>query len=280
MRYVYIRLFLSEIEHPPLLDKMLEGREQDDRTDHLIHAFSKRWDFNHRGSQLIYLPVDKESDDGITFCFGRIGKQVVDHVNEGPERLFEKKQQTSWRASNLVLNTGSDPDGQKLAIQERGDIGKPLAIVNSLVQHINAELEKSGWVITANVISEKSTFWEATEKYKGQITKAEFSYVTPNILGIRSQLNKRLKDYRERENAQLVTVTIQEPKGHLRFDTEEVQDAIEYISEGGGSVKLKAGKEKIFDSKDSAKAKDAESDDSTAIDDKNGRQGLIKRFFK
>jgi hypothetical protein len=229
---------------------------------------------------MIYVPIRRDEGDDQVFTFGRIGKQVVSQENSGPDEKFEKTEHVGWRASNLLLNTSSDPDGQKLAMQERGDVGKPLSVINSLLQHINTANPDSGWLVTVNPIVEKQSFWEAAEKYKGQITRAEFTYVTPNVLGIRSELNKRLKEYREKENAQQVGVTLYEPKGNLHLDSQEVVDAVEYTSEGGGSAKLKVGRETVFDSQDNEKAKDVETDDSLTFETSGGRQQLIQKFFK
>ena len=279
MRYVYLRLFLSEVEQPPILVETGDIDRRLSRQDYLTEVFNRRWKFVHRGADLIYVPIRREEGDDETFTFGRLGKQFRALENSGPDEKFEATQHVGWRASNLILNTSSESDGQKLAMQDRGEVGKPLAIVSSLVYHINEHMVDSGWTISVNAIVEKRSFWEAVEKYQGEITRAEFTYVTPNVLGIRSKLNERLKEYREAENAQEVTVTLKEPKGNLKFDSQEVRDAVEYTSEGGGSAKLKAGNDTVFDSRDDEKAKDVQTDDSSSFDNAEGRTRLIEQFF-
>lgn len=280
MRYVYLRLFLSKVEQPPILIETGDISARLPRQDYLTDVFNRQWTFVHRGADLIYVPIRREEGDDETCTFGRLGKQITTQENTGPDDNFEATHHTGWRASNLILNTSSAPDGQKLAMQDRGDVGKPLAIVNSLVNHINESLPDSGWTISVNAIIEKQSFWEAVERHKGEITRAEFSYVTPNVPGIRSKLNDRLKEYREQENAQEVTVTLKEPKGNLKFDSQEVRDAVEYTSEGGGTVKLKAGIETVFDSTDDEKAKDVQTNDSTGFETTEGRTALINQFFR
>jgi hypothetical protein len=73
---------------------------------------------------------------------------------------------------------------------------------------------------------------------------------------------------------------LEEPKGNLQFDTQEVKDAVDYTSEGGGSSKLKSGRETIFDSQDDEKAKDVETDDAASFESTDGRQSLIRKFFE
>ena len=280
MRYVFLRLFLTEVEQPPILVETGDIPARRPRQDHLRFAFSGRHDFVHRGTDMVFVPVDLTPNDDEKVVFGRVGRPVTNTIHEGPERQFEASTRDSWRAANVAIHTGEDADGQILVMQERGDVGKPLAISASLVASINEMYKDHGWFISVNAMIEKSSFWEAVEKYKGQITKAEFTYVTPNVLGIRSKLNERLREYRERENAQEVSVSVSEPNGNLQLDSEEVRDSVDYISEGGGSARLKAGRETVYDSQDTQKSKDVEADDNLLIDSPEGRNQLSSQFFK
>lgn len=280
MRYVYLRIFLSSIEQPLILVETGDVPKRLDRQDYLTDIFNRRWQFVHRGTDLIYVPIERSEEDDAIYTFGRIGKQFSAKENAGPEEKFETTEHKGWRASNLVINTSSDPDGQIVAIQDRPDVGKPLAILSSLSDHINETMRDSGWMLSVNAMVEQQDFWAAVRKYKGQITKAEFTYVTPNVLGIRSELNKRLKEYREHENAQSVTVSLSEPKGDLNLETDEVADAVDYTASGGGSVKLKAGRETVYDSQDSEKAKEMETDDTTNFESAEGRKSLVGRVFE
>lgn len=280
MRYVYLRLFLSEIEQPPILLKTGTIQQRLPRQEYLEDVFNRRWHFSHYSKDMVYVPIERGEGDDQTFTFGRVGRKVSSSENASPDEKFETTKHVAWMAANLLLNTSSSPDGQKLAIQDRIEVGKPISIINSLVNHINETLEDSGWIISANPIVERQSFWEAVEKHKGQITRAEFTYVTPNVLGIRSKLNERLKEYRANENAQEVTVILSEPKGQLQLNSQEVHDAVDYTSEGGGSAKLKVGRETIFDSQETDKAVDVETDDITSFETTTGRQALIDKFFR
>lgn len=262
MRYIYLRLFLTEVEQPPILVETGDIEAREDREDFLMGIFSRSWKFVHRGSDLIYVPVQRGETDTQTVVFGRIGKKVRSTENAGPEDEFETVEHLGWRASNLVFDISGSSDGQRVAVEERGDVGRPLSLLQSLMSHINEALPDSGWFISINAMIEVRSFWEAAEKYKGQITRAEFNYVTPNVLGLRSQINERLREYKEKENAQAVTVILTEPKGNLNLETQEVRDAVEYTSEGGGSSKLKVGQKTVFDSEDTEKARDFESNET------------------
>lgn len=281
MRYVFLRLFLTAIEQPPILVETGDIKRREGRQDYLMGVLNKRWEFTHRGSDLIYLPVQRGETDNDNIVFGRIGKRVRSTENAGPDEEFEALERLGWRASNLVFDISGSTDGQKAAVEDRGDVGKPLAILNALVNCINETLQDSGWFISVNAIIEQQSFWDAAEKYKGQITRAEFSYITPNVLGLRSKINERLKEYREKENAQTVSVVLSEPKGNLVLETEEVRDAVEYTSEGGGSTKLKVGREVVFDSEDTAKARDYDTGtEDFDLSSPSTRSALAKRLLE
>ena len=152
--------------------------------------------------------------------------------------------------------------------------------MSSLIENINLKSAISGWHLSVNPMVEKSSFWQIVRENKGAITRAEFRYVTPNVLGLRNLLDTRLRDYRTNQNAQEVSVVLSEPKGDLNLETKEVEDSIDYISEGGGSAKLSSGKKVLFDSRHSAKTHETEIDDDARFKSREGREELISRVLK
>jgi len=280
LKYSYLRVFAVETESPPILVATGDVPERQSRADYLRKMFSVKIEFEHWSKGFVYIPISVDDMDGGAVCSGRIGAEKTESVNASPDELFEPETVTNWRASNFLIDTRNYNDGQKVAMQHRGDVGKPLSILSSLVKHINEKNRDSGWELSVNAITERSTFWEAVEQYKGQITRAEFHYVTPNVLGIRTKINKRLKGYKNDENANQVTVVLENEKGNLELDSQEVKDAVEYISEGGGSTKLKAGGQKVYDSQDDEKAITVETDDQLALEQTAARKTIIERLFK
>lgn len=283
MKYVYFRIFLTEVDIPELLIKTGTLNERLPRNEFLTDVLNRRWEFVHSGKKMIYVPVTRHEEDNVDFSFGRVGKQVVTKENTGPDNEFEAQDHFSWRAANMLTNTASDTNGQKIAFEKKDELGSPLAILSSLSHAINTfSIENDlGWHIEINPMTQSSSFWGVVERYKGQITRAEFSYVTPNVLGIRSTLNQRLKEYKEKENAQGVRVILTDPNGNLNLETQEVRDAVDYTTEGGGSVRLKMGRETIFDSKheDQIVSRDVDAETAVNLDTPETRQKLVSRFF-
>ena len=187
---------------------------------------------------------------------------------------------TNWRASNFLIDTRNYNDGQKIAMQHRPDVGRPLSILSSLVKRINETNIDSGWELAVNAITEKTTFWRAIKDFEGQITRAEFSYATPNVLGLRSTISKQLQRHKDHENANRVKVILENEKGALKLDSQEVKDAVEYTSEGGGSTKLKVGAKTVYDSEDDEKAVTVDTEDQLGLEQREVRRGIINRLFK
>ncbi|MEC9434652.1 MAG: hypothetical protein VYD87_17235 [Pseudomonadota bacterium] len=259
MKYHYLRLFLLEIDQSGDLFDAPPARL--DRSAYLRLAFSQRIDFEHRNNPLVFQPIGEQEVTGGAVSLGRIGRRKIETVNKPPEENFEEEEAISWRAANVLIDTRSDSEGQKVAMQFHIDVGRPLPVFVSLVNFINEVNSKHGWQIEVNVMTSTTSFWEAVNKNKGSITYVEFDFVTPNVLQLRNQLNEGLKEARQKRNAQKVRVGLQNKNGLLDLDGQEVIDAVEYVSEGGGSVKLKSGQKKIYDSEEEERAEEVEDDE-------------------
>lgn len=260
MRYHYLRVFLLEQERPALLEAAGGLPATTTRQDYLTQIFSQRIDFPHRNQTLVYVPIGQKSVPDGLLLLGRIGKLVAAVENTPPEAGFQETTHKSWRAANVIIDIRDHPDGQKVAFQYHPNVGKPLPLASSVIEHINATNIDSGWLAKINLITERQSFWDAVRQYKGDITTAEFTFVTPNILGIRSKLNEELKNKRTKHNAATVTETLHNPNGNLALEGEDIEDSVEYISEGGGKSKLKTGKTVIYDSENEEKHVDIEED--------------------
>lgn len=279
MKYHYLRMFLTEVEQPPLLVEAGNILPRVARDEYLLEWFSTRIDFEHRKGGYVFAPIGQEEvADGVV-CLGRIGRQVQDVINEPPETGFEEREVLTWRAANVLIDTRSSRDGQKVAFQYRGDVGKPLPLFSSLVEHINGANADAGWLVEVNVMTEVSTFWDAAKEHKGEITAAEFTFVTPNVLRMRTQMNEDLKTARRNHNALRVRVGLENKMGNLNLDGDDVKDAVDYVSEGGGTAKLKSGKKVLYDSEKAERAIEMEEDEPLNAKKKSTWKRFIDRLF-
>ena len=207
----FLRFSLLPQDRPPILEAVNAVPPATTREEYLRKLFTQRVNFQHWRRTLVYVPLGVEEQEGELLLFGRIGRPIAAIENAPPEADFEETTRTSWRAANVIIDTSDHSDGQKMAFQHHLNVGRPLPIASGLVNHINETNRDSGWLIEINLITERRSFWEAAERYRGELTSAEFTFVTPNILGISSNLTDELKEIRGQHNATSVTATINNP---------------------------------------------------------------------
>lgn len=278
MKYHYLRVFVLRDERFPLL-QIAKPSPQPSRSEYLQSVFSKRIDFIHRKAQLVYIPVGREERDGAPIILGRIGRSFQELVNEPPEQGFAEAKLTTWRAANFLIDTGEHTEGQKVAMQVRSDVGKPLAVTTSLARHLNEMNEEVGWILEISPMTEPGNFWSVVREYKGQITAAVFEFVTPNVLQLRSQLNAGLKAARQDNNAHRVGITLANENGNLDLEKPNIEDAVDYVSEGGGTAKLKKGRKIVYDSERDEKTAEIEDDEPIVLEKKSRWAEFVGRLF-
>lgn len=280
MQYQYLRVFAVSDERFPLFEAAEMGPKRLPRSEYLQKVFSTRIDFIHRRGQLVYIPVGLEERKTGPVVLGRIGRSLRELVNEPPEQGFAEAEMTTWRASNFLIDTGDDADGQKIAMQTRNDVGAPLAVVSSLVAHLNSVNDGAGWILEISPMTEPGNFWTVVRENKGELTAAIFEFVTPNVLGLRSQLNEGLKAARQNNNAHVVGISMKNQNGNLDLEKKNIEDAVDYVSEGGGTAKLKRGRKTVYDSEKDAKTIDLEDDEPILVEKRSKWSEFVDRLFR
>lgn len=280
MKYHYMRLFLLAQERPPILEDTGSLPPIPTRKEYLEQVFKRRIDFKHRKNTFVYVPIGIEDFEDGPILIGRIGRAIATHENTPPEDGFDETTRTSWRAANVLIDTRDHSDGQKLAFQYHANVGKPLPIAESFVKHINEVNPDSGWIMEINLITERKSFWDAANKHKGKITSAEFTFVTPNILNIRSRLNDELKLKRKNHNAITASETLNNPDGNLNLEGKDIEDSVNYISEGGGKSKLKVRNSTVYDSDKEEKLVEIEEDEPLTKENKSTWKTISDILFK
>lgn len=271
--YHILRFFLTLREHPPLLSHMKRSRLS--RDEYLKKAFSGQIYFEHRGKRHAFKHI-KTVDSVIV---AGIGKSVIEDVNLPPERDFEPTQATFWKAANIFLDTAGDIEGQKVAVEYHGQVGKPLAVIASLVSHINKDAD-SDWVIAVNEMYKEQDFWNVVKTHKGTITEISFHFVPPNILRGTSTFEQEMKEIAQETNNHELNITLKNSDGNLELEnSERVQTGVKYTSKGGGTVKLKEGRKKIYDSQSSAIIEKVEDSPEAAVASEGMIKNLIKRLL-
>lgn len=239
-----------ELFHLSLLQRAqmdIDGEEFKDftRAEWLNKVFTEKMPFDSYGSEFYYLPsLPSEGDDVVV---GRLGRHVERDENLPPEDGFEEITREIWLASVIVLDPAEHEDGQKLAVQVVGDIGKPSTLVKNLVGSINNRYPYSPYSIEVGHIVDTQTFWNFVSENKGDVTSVSFDFIPPNMLGADEDYYQEMNEYKQNEKARKVKLSIENPDG-INPETDRIKRATNYALEGRGAIKAKAKGNKRYNS--------------------------------
>lgn len=280
MKYYFLRLLLPDVDE---VDGTLRLFEKTNRDEYLKQLFGERIDFSHAGSEFAYVPTEQIDFDNGKIMIGKIGKKKTETENLPPDKNLDETEHTGWHATYILVDTRDFSDGQKIAFQYNRDVGQPLPIMKNFIKCLNDENKGSGWNIEVRLITHPVTFWEAVKENEGKITSVTFSFTTPNILRLKNSLTEELGRNRIERNASEVAMTIKNAEGNLKISKEdkETNDAVEYISEGGGEAQIKSGVNKVFDSSEEGKIQEKEiEDEKRENEDEASRwKRIVKQLF-
>lgn len=236
MHYWMMRLFLVSREHPPLLEKMKDGRKIETRGGFLRRKFGTDIRFPHLGTMFVFKHFFPLNDH---FIAAVIGRERTATIHLPPERAFQEQAVPDWETANVFIDISGDAEGQKVAMHRIRAIGKPLPVFRSLADHINQTDVDSDWTIAVNAITSKQSFWEAAKKYQGRIAEVDMTFIPPNIWKGTTETDKALRELHKENNADEVEVRLKNKDQKLNPAGSRVQESVEYITKGGGSLKIK-----------------------------------------
>lgn len=230
---------------PPLLEHIDAHVEPQPRGAYLVAQLSQRIDFMHRQHLFTYVHIQNLDE---TIVVGRLGRKETERATDAPETGYAPVRLEVHRAVNLFLDTSSDPNGQKLALQVDPKVGTPSSLLNSLVEHINNSNPDGPWIIDVRAMIDEVSFWEAVDAHENEITNVTFKLVAPNIFGFTDNVAEEMKAVRDENNANIATVSLDNKEG-LKLKTDSIRNAVKYVSAGGGIVTLRGKLRKFFDSR-------------------------------
>ena len=238
-----MHLSLLTREQPEMFEKTSEPADAPSREEWLRDTFSRNIIFRHQNLKFNYVPISGLDDP--TFIAGRIGRLRHLHENAPPERGLEEVERDAWKAVLFLLDPRHHDSGQKAAIEKNGQVGKPRPIAAALAAHINAQQPRPPYTLEVASIAKRETFWEFVEKHN--VVSVTFELLAPNMFGIDGDMDQETRDFKEKENANRVTLSLQNEDG-LRLETSRVRAAVNYTHKGGGATKARAKDGATFNS--------------------------------
>ncbi|NEX45223.1 hypothetical protein G3572_03325 [Rhodobacter sp. ETT8] len=211
------------------------------------HLFSSQVEFTHHGATFVYIPLDPKT----TFpnIVGKIGRQTLEIANRPPHEGYAEYLLEAWKAAVLVVDPTEHADGQKLALQQHGDVGKPSSLAPRLLKALEANQEWVQFLASVHPITNAEAFWDWVKKNEGKITKIRIELEVPNMFGGDDEYDREMKQFREREKAQRVAIEVENPDG-INAETDRIRyTADKAMAKGTGRIKAKAkGKNNNFTS--------------------------------
>ena len=178
-RFEIYRLVLSVPRVGPLLDQREEPEPKQTRAAFLAEDFANRRDFFYGGWQMAYAPSPEEAQTETKFS-GFVGRLATQTYGAGPDQLFYETKQRTWRASFLTVDIS--PDSQLVFFERRPDVGSGQKILRSLFDEITRKSKDVVWNVDIQYVWDENDFWQAAERYRGEITELSFTFAPANGL--------------------------------------------------------------------------------------------------
>lgn len=244
--FVFVEFIrMSLYERPELFVRQRADGGPYTREQWLRNVFSQQHEFSHRGNSFTYVPDPDLSDDSLVT--GRIGRELTVRDNEPPEMGMHEQVHPAWQASVIVIDPRHHEDGQKAVMQGKEEIGKPVAVFQSLISKLNGDVE-SPYTVEAFGIVDPETFWDFVRANAGEVVAVSFEAVAPNMFGGKDDFERELRELRDKEKAQKTKVELLNDGG-LNPDTERMHQVADYTLRGGGTIKARTRKKKRYNSK-------------------------------
>lgn len=225
------------------------------REEWLRVIFNKDFVFHHRRQPLHYVTLSGGSIEQ-PIMIGKIGKRGVVSENAPPEGRFEEIIHERWRAAYFFLDPRKHDDGQKVAIQTHR-IGRPSAILSSMADEINSRSEQEPYIMETGIISRSDSFWSYVAENKGRITSASFEFIAPNMFPEDGDLDKEMADMRDKERVRRAKLEIENADG-LQLNTPRIENAVDYTTRVGGTLRARAPGAAPYNSKDNSQIETVE----------------------
>lgn len=248
MDYHFELFHLSVLQNQPtLFPEKFDGSKE----DWLIKVFSEEHPFKNKIlTEFYYLPTSEAQQNKI--LFGKIGKHLIGEENLPPQEKLEEYTRDSWIASVVVIDPSPQEDGQKLALQTNSNMGTASDLLKNLVKAINTKYSAWPYHVEVSEIVEPKSFWDFVKENEGKITSVTFDFIAPNMLGADDEFESEMREYRDKENARKVKLSIENPNG-INPETEKIKRAVKYSLSGKGKAKARAKGNKRYNSEKKGK---------------------------
>ena len=168
----------------------------------------------------------------------KLGKQK-NRTKYFPDKMdiCEIEEKDNYPYVNIIFNV--DSKEQIFLIEKNTSIFRDVdESVNKLKKIIESIIKDEGYILKVEPITFKNNFWKCIDESQG-IGEIEFKLNSPNLFGASFKTNKFLEMLKALYNNDTFSFKLSNQNENLKIDRKDIEDTVNYISEGGGSWSIK-----------------------------------------
>ncbi|ODR94714.1 hypothetical protein AUC70_08910 [Methyloceanibacter stevinii] len=236
MEFYLFRLSLKAKEADFFVKRAPDGSPLT-RQDWLRLFFSQKHEFIHYRSKFVFKPETRiGSEDHPHLMFGWIAREMRQYERTPPDEGLEPTEHMSWQAIFTIVDTQND--SQLISMEYNADLGKPKALLESLVREMNHE-EGAPFQTQAFPLVSAGSFWQFAEEHGNQIVWLSFDVAAPNMFDDVDDFQKELRALRDKVNVANVSAKL-ESDTTLKIEAERVGGIVDYVERGAGELAAEA----------------------------------------
>lgn len=229
------------------------------REQWLRKFFGSQQDFTHSNTKFVFMPeFEIVGERASNLLFGWIARETEQLERTAPSDGLELIKHRAWQAAFIAIDPTEHPDGQKFAFENLQAIGKPEAVLRSIVKTMNIE-ENSPYYGEAYPIVEGGTFSKFALDHGDLIKSITFDVAAPNMFNDRNDFQDELRSLKKNENVSHVKTTLESDTA-LNHQTDRMKDIIDYTERGAGTLSARAADGETYHSDRHAKHVDVKVD--------------------
>ncbi len=213
------------------------------REDWIRTTFDARFTFRHHGKSFHWVPYKSYPN----LVVGTIERKKSRLQHRAPDEGAAEFEGEEWQGSMVIIDPVHHPDGQKIAFELDGDVGRPTSILTSLVTVLNSETD-SPYALVVKPLFDADNFRNFAKRHGELMQYVKFSFVVPNMFfGTSTSVDQGLGRMGENTGALTVDLRLQSGRG-VKTDSADVTSALAYAEAGNATVTSKAMNGETFSS--------------------------------
>lgn len=203
------------------------------RAEWITRVLAEPFTFEHRNKSFHWVP--KEASEGLVAgTVARVHRRVH---HTPPEEGAVEVASDEWQGSLVLIDPTEHDDGQKVSFERDQTVGRPRAVLQSLLAALNATAN-APYAVEPKPIFDQRSFWAWSSAHENRVRRITFDFVVPNMWHSASNLDEELRALKG-IGVQRAKVTYEGPD-EIEATSEIIKDGVDYASKGGGTVTAKA----------------------------------------